>query len=241
MFGGFGYLFRTPDVWPLALVPVGIALVLAAVLGTLSVTKVAPLLVSLIVKEPASGVLAKMVHGLLDVLAVVLSLVVALAISFALAKPLAGPALEKMVRRIESDLGAPPWPPPSLFDDVWRSLQSTLVAFVFTAPILALLGLVGLLVPPASVVTFPLQLVVTALAGAWDFCDYPLSIRGVSVARRVAFVWRNIGAVMGFGLGLALLSLVPCALLLAVPACALGAARLVVELERWEGPADRIR
>lgn len=239
VFGGYGYLFRTPDIWPLALVPTGIALVLAVVLGIIGV-KLAPMLVALLLKEPGTGMLWTVLGVVLHILAVVVMLGVALAISFALGKPLAGPALEKMVRRAEADLGAPTWPPPSFFEDVWRALQSSLVALVFTLPFIVVLGAVSFFFPPASVITFPLQLGITAIAGAWDFCDYPLSIRGVPVGARIDFVRRNIGAVMGFGFGLALLSFLPCALLIVLPAGVLGAARLVVDLERWEA-AGRAR
>ncbi|WP_438013885.1 EI24 domain-containing protein [Sorangium sp. So ce315] len=231
--GGYGYLFRTPDLWPLALVPTGIALVLTIALAIAGV-KLAPSLVELIVKEPGTGGLWTVLMAVLRILSLAVVLVAALAVSFGLAKPLSGPALERMVRRAEADLGAPAWPAVGFFADMWRALQSSLVALAFTLPILLVLGVVGLLFAPASVVVVPLQLAVTALAGAWDLCDCPLSIRGVPVAARVAFVRRHLAAVMGFGSGLALLSFLPCSLLIVLPAGVLGAARLVVALERWE-------
>ncbi|WP_433926539.1 EI24 domain-containing protein [Sorangium cellulosum] len=231
--GGYGYLFRTPDLWPLALVPTGLALVLTVVLAVAGV-KLAPSLVELIVKEPGAGALWTALMVVLRILSLAVVLVAALAVSFALAKPLSGPALERMVRRAEADLGAPAWPEVGFFADMWRALESSLVALAFTLPILIVLGVVGFLFAPASVVVVPLQLAVTALAGAWDLCDCPLSIRGVPVAARVAFVRRNFAAVMGFGSGLALLSFLPCSLLIVLPAGILGAARLVITLERWE-------
>ncbi|WP_437722200.1 EI24 domain-containing protein [Sorangium sp. So ce861] len=233
MLGGYGYLFRTPDLWPLALVPTSLALVLTVVLAIAGV-KLAPSLVELIVKEPGTGWLWTVLMAALRVLSLAVVLVAALALSFGLAKPLSGPALERMVRRAEADLGAPAWPEVGFFADMWRALQSSLVALAFTLPILIVLGVVGLLFAPASVVVVPLQLAVAALAGAWDLCDCPLSIRGVPVAARVEFMRRNLAAVMGFGFGLALLSFLPCSLLIVLPAGILGAARLVVTLERWE-------
>lgn len=233
MLGGYGYLFRTPDLWPLALVPTGLALVLMVVLAIAGV-KLAPSLVELIVKEPGTGALWTALMAVLRILSLAVVLVAALALSFGLAKPLSGPALERMVRRAEADLGAPAWPEVGFFADMWRALHSSLVALAFTLPFLIVLGVVGFLFAPASVVVIPLQLAVAALAGAWDLCDCPLSIRGVPVAARIAFVRRNLAAVMGFGFGLALLSFLPCALLIVLPAGILGAARLVVTLERWE-------
>ncbi|MDC0749424.1 EI24 domain-containing protein [Polyangium mundeleinium] len=238
--GGYGYLFRTPDLWPLALIPTGIALVLSIVLG-ISGVKLAPALVALIVKEPGTGALWTVLGVVLQVFSIVVMLVAALAVSFALAKPLSGPALERMVRRAEADMGAPTWPEVGLLDDMWRALQSSLVALAVTAPILILLGVLSFFFAPLSVVAFPLQLAVAALAGAWDLCDCPLSIRGVPVGARIEFVRRNIGAVMGFGLGLALLSFLPCTLLIVLPAGVLGAARLVVMLERYEAAGQQPR
>ncbi|WP_437679092.1 EI24 domain-containing protein [Sorangium sp. So ce131] len=233
MLGGYGYLFRTPDLWPLALVPTGIALVLTVALAIAGV-KLAPSLVELIVKEPGTGGLWTVLMAVLRILSLAVVLVAALALSFGLAKPLSGPALERMVRRAEADLGVPAWPEVGFLADMWRALQSSLVALAFTLPILIVLGVVGLLFAPASVVIVPLQLAVTALAGAWDLCDCPLSIRGVPVAARIDLVRRNLAAVTGFAFGLALLSFLPCALLLVLPAGLLGATRLVVTLERWE-------
>jgi len=238
--GGYGYLFRTPDIWPLALVPTGIALVLTIVLGIVGV-KLAPSLVALIIKAPGTGTWWTVLGVVLHILSIVVMLVAALAVSFALAKPLSGPALEKMVRRAEADLGAPTWPEVGLLADMWRALQSSLVALAFTLPLVIGLGILSVLFAPMSIVAFPLQLALTALAGAWDLCDCPLSIRGVPVGARIDFVRRNIGAVMGFGFGLALLSFLPCALLIVLPAGVLGAARLVVTLERWEAAGQRPR
>src|SRR5689334_23246863 len=102
--GGYGYLFRTPDLWPLALVPTGIALVLMVVLSIVGV-KLAPSLVELIVKEPGTGWGWTVLMAALRILSLAVVLVAALAISFGLAKPLSGSALERMVRRAEADLG----------------------------------------------------------------------------------------------------------------------------------------
>jgi CysZ protein len=101
-------------------------------------------------------------------------------------------------------------------------------------PVIVLLSLIELAFPPAAIVTTPLKLGVTGLMLAWDLCDYPLSIRGMPIRTRFALLGRHLAAVMGFGLGLALLSLIPCALLLALPVGAAGATRLVVRLERFE-------
>lgn len=224
LFDGYRYLFRTPDIWPLAIVPIIVALILSAFFGIIVVDG-ALLLVKKYLAHDDAGFLWKMTVVIIKIVTTLLGLVVALFLAFALGKPLSGSVLEKIVRRVSTDLGAPEWPTPTLAQDIYRSLQSTLVALVFTLPILVPLVVLGMVFPAIAVITTPLQFLVTAIGAAWDFCDYPLSIRGEPVARRIEFVRRNMRAVIGFGLGLGLLLLLPCTLLIVLPAGVIGAAR----------------
>ncbi len=231
-FGGFGFILSNPGVWPLAFVPAAVALTLFGVLGYLAADLVPPQIEALF-GVPASAVMG-VVAWLVKALALLVALLAAALVSFGLAQPLSGPALERIVRRAEAERGGPAWPKTSFLADITRSLQTVLVGFAFALPILALLFIINVFVPPAIVVTFPAKMIVTALMVTWDLCDYPLSIRGAAVGDRVAFLGRNIRPVLGFGLGLAILSLVPCAIVLVLPAGVAGAARLVLTLERWE-------
>ncbi|EYF02343.1 EI24 domain-containing protein [Chondromyces apiculatus] len=234
LFGGFGFILTNPDVWPLALVPVVVALIATTLLGWGAVSFV-PGQVRSLMGTHAGGLLSTAV----EVFATGLSLLVAALLGLMLAQPLSGPALERIVRRVEQRLGAPAWPPTSVVDDVLRSLQAMLIPYAFGLPLLAALFVINLFVPPAVVVTFPLKMVVTALILAWDLGDYPLSIRGVPIQRRVVFMAHHPAAMLGFGLGLALLGLVPCLFVLVLPAGVAGAARLTVEIERWEATQGR--
>jgi CysZ protein len=235
LFGGFGFVLSKPDVWPLAIVPVAVALALSATLGWTIVALVPARIEALL--GPSSSAAFGILAALLKVVATLVAILLAAIISFTLAQPLSGPALERIVRRVEADLGAPTWPKTSLFEDVSRSLQSVLVGSAFALPILAVLFILDFIFPPIAVVAIPLKIVVTAVLITWDVCDYPLSIRGIPISERVSFLARNIRPVLGFGLGLALISLIPCALLLVLPAGVAGAARLVVAIERWEAAA----
>jgi CysZ protein len=239
LFDGYRYLLRTPEVWPLAIVPIFVALVLATGFG-IGAVKGALWLVAKNLTGDHNAWYWPILSGFFQIVAVVIGLVSALFLAFALAKPISGPVLERIVRRVSTDLGAPAWPTPTLMQDILRSLQSTLVAVAFIAPIMVPLAIVGVVVPTLSVITTPLQFVLAAIGAAWDFCDYPLSIRGTPVGVRIEFVRRNKRAVMGFGLGLALLLLLPCTLLVVLPAGVIGAAHLTVVLERWE-EAERQR
>jgi CysZ protein len=237
IFSGFGFIATTPAVWPLALVPVAIGTGLFAILSVVAIERIPPLFAAWL--GGTSGLLATIVGWV----ATGIAMVFAGLIGFGLAQPLSGPALERIVRRVEAKDGAPTWPPTSFTSDMVRSLESVLVSSALGVPLLALLFIIGFVIPPAVVITVPLKFVVVALLAAWDLCDYPLSIRGVPIRSRVAFMARNIWAMIGFGLGLALLALLPCMLLLALPAGVAGAARLIVALERAEatGPGPRLR
>lgn len=233
-FGGFGFILSNPGVWPLALVPIAVALALFGVLGYLAADLIPPQIEALFGARSASSMAMGVVAWLVKALALLVALLAAALVSFGLAQPLSGPALERIVRRAEAELGAPPWPNTSFIGDIARSLQTVIVGFAFALPLLALLFVIDLFVPPAIVVTFPAKLLVTALMITWDLCDYPLSIRGVRAGDRVAFLRRNVKAALGFGIGLALVSLVPCLIVLVLPAGVAGAARLVLTIERWE-------
>jgi CysZ protein len=231
-FSGLGFVIGSPSVWALAAVPMLAALVLSGALAFASVELVPGWIARLI--GDAAGEIATTAA---QVVGTAVAVIGSLLIGFGLAQPLSGPALERIVRRHEARLGAPAWPPTSFGADIARSLQSVAVTFLFGAPILALLFLCDLFIPGAAFVCVPLKFLVTTLLLAWDLCDYPLSIRGVPVGRRIALVGRNVVPMLGFAFGLALLSFLPCLLLLLLPAGVAGAARLTFEIERYETQA----
>jgi CysZ protein len=232
LFSGFGFVLRRPEVWPLALVPVAVALVITALAGGTAIELIAPRITASIVGH--LGQRWGFVATIVNVVAGAFALVAAALVGFGLAQPLSGPALNRIVRRAEADLGAPEWPATSALVDVGRALQSIVFAYVFGLPILIVLYLITFFFPPAAVVTFPLKLVVLGILAAWDLCDYPLSAHGIPIGDRVTFMIRNAAAMIGFGFGLALLSFVPCALVLALPAGVAGAARLTRKIELAE-------
>jgi CysZ protein len=170
-----------------------------------------------------------------EIVVAVPALVVALVVGFGIAQPLSGPALNRIVRRAEAEVGGGEHPASGFAEDVGRALQSLAVAYAMGLPLLGILYVITFFFPPTVVVTFPAKLLVLALLVAWDLCDYPLSIQGMPVAARVAFMRRNLGAMVGFGVGLGLLStVVPCLSVLVLPAGVAGAARLTRRIEQFE-------
>lgn len=233
---GLAFLVRTPSAWPLALVPTVVVVVLGAFFGFLAVTFVPSWVAGAWEQKAAiDGTMGSVIGVGLQVLATLIAVLLSFLVAFSLAQPLSGPALEALVRRQEAELGAPTRPETPFATDVLRSLQSSLVGFLIGTPMLLVLLVVGLVFPPAQVVTIPLKALVVTTVLAWDLADYPLSVRGVGVRTRVAFLQRHFFAVLGMAGGVALLALIPCGVLLALPIGVAGATRLVHEIERAEG------
>jgi len=212
-FGGIGFVVARPSVWPLAFVPVLAATLLLGGGAALAIWGATKLVTSV----------------LLQVLLSIAGVIVAFLIAITLAQPLSGFALEAIARRQETALGGRVWPNQPFLRSTLRSLRVSLTALAVSLPILALLGLVTLLFPPAGVVTVPLKLIVAGLAAAYDFLDYPFSVRGVDVRERVAFMRANFSAVLGFGLSAAAVLLIPGMGLFLLPFGVAGATRMVVK------------
>jgi CysZ protein len=227
MLEGLTIIAKAPALWPLALVPAAIGSALTAGFSLAAVHWV-PGLVKHWIHDDLASVFA-------TILALVISIALAILVGFGLAQPLSGFALEKIVHHVEASELLPSAPKAGFLVNLQRSLLTVVVSWAFALPLLALLLVVNVVVPVAVVVTVPLKLAVIALLVAWDLCDYPLSLRGIPMRERVAFMARNARAMMGFGLGLALLSLLPCVLLFAIPAGVAGATRLIGAIERAEG------
>ncbi len=224
-------MIATPAAWPLAIVPVAIAGGVGGVLSALSIWLVPAKVAAWI---DATSALGQAGAWLVSVLATLLAVVLSVLVGLAVAQPLAGPALDAIVRRASAQLGAPAWPPTRFLDDVVRGVGSLALTSAFGLPILALLFVVNFAFPPATIVTVPLKIAVCALVVAWDLCDYPLSLRGVGLRARVRFARRHALALVGFGACLAVVALVPFAILLVLPAGVAGAAKLTLHLERYD-------
>ena len=226
--GGVGFVVSRPSVWPLAAVPVLVACALLGGLGTGAValgTEIA----HRIAGDPATSTGAAAGFWVVRVLAWVVGLVLAFVVAISLAQPLSGPALEGVARRQEVALGGRTWPDQPFFAGVLRSLRVSLTALAIGLPILGVLALITLLFPPAGVVTIPLKFLVTGLLAAYDFLDYPFSVRGQGVRARLAFMREEAWAVLGFGVTTAALLLIPLMGLFLLPFGVAGATRLLVE------------
>jgi CysZ protein len=232
-FGGLGFIVGRPSLWGWALVPALVATVLFLGLGALAVWG-GTHLAHHALWDPGDGAWTTAGVWLLRVLFWVVGIVASFLVAISLAQPIAGFALDAIARRQELALGGRAWPDQPVVGSALRSLRVTLTALVVSLPILAVLTLVTFLVPPASVVTIPLKFLVTGLAVAYDFLDYPLGLRGVGVRSRIAFIRTHFAAVAGFGVAAALVLLVPGVGLFLLPFGVAGAARMVVATDRLQ-------
>jgi uncharacterized protein involved in cysteine biosynthesis len=143
-----------------------------------------------------------------------------------LTPPLSAPALERIVAVVEADLGVPERPAIGWLSEVWCGFRALAAGAMFAVAIGALLFVIDLFVPPATVVTVPVRIVVTALTVAWNLIDYPLTLRGMRVRQRLALVrveWRSF---LGFGLGFAAVFWIPCCGVVLLPIGVVAAVRL---------------
>lgn len=230
--GGVGFVVSTPGVWLAATVPMAMAVVLLVGAGALGLWGVEAVATSLAGSSELGLWALRVVLGLV---AIVLSLLASLSLS----QPLSGWALDKIVRRQEGAIGAArlaaggpapsEWPEQPRLAQMGLALGVNLLALAVGVPVLAVLTAIGFFFPVAVFVTVPLKVLVAALLVAWDFLDYPLSLRGLGIADRLAWIGRRFVAVLGFGLSAALVLLLPCVGLLVLPMGVAGAARLAVE------------
>jgi CysZ protein len=222
-FRGMAFVVSTPRIWPRALVPVFVALVLFAGLVALGL-------------YGASVV----IHGASQLWLVLLAIPVillALVLALALAQPLSGWALDGIVRAQRRELGLPELPGGRVVATMLSSLGAALLALAVGAPLVVLLTVVGWVAPPAVVVTVPLKVFVGALMVAWDLADYPLAMQGASVGDRLRWAGRHFGAFCGFGLAAIAFFAIPGLGLLALPCGVAGAARLLAPPASLSRPA----
>jgi CysZ protein len=229
LFEAVGFVVTTPAVWPLAIVPVIVAILLVTGVSVLGIWG-ASALATHVIGVP-SGALAVFGAWVLRILLGAVAILLSVAVAMALAQPLSGFALERIARIQEARLGGQKWPETSLAVSMLRSAQVTFTALLLGLPVIAALALITFVFPPAAVVTVPLKFVVTALMIAWDFLDYPLSVRGMSVGARLSFIGHQFWGILGFGLASGFILLVPGIGLLLLPIGVAGATRLVLKQE----------
>ena len=90
-----------------------------------------------------------------------------------------------------------------------------------------MLSLLGMVLPPALLITLPLKAVIVALLLCLDLADPAFSLAGYPLGTRLGWLRAHAAAACGFGFAAAALLLVPVVGLLVLPAAVAGATRLV--------------
>jgi uncharacterized protein involved in cysteine biosynthesis len=225
-----------PALWPWALVPAVVLLVLESAFVSLAFFVLRP---EVLERLPEATTFWTRLAGYAASTAVVLTTaIIGWFVALMLAPPLSAPALEHLVARVEHEIGAPPRPPVSFFSELVSGFRSMIGAALFGVPILLGLSLVELALPPLVIVTVPLKVVVTSLLVAWGLFDYPLSLRGVGFRDRLGLMSRHLPGVLGFGLTFAALFWVPCCGVLFLPVGAAAATLVGCRILAQTGAAD---
>ncbi|HEU4533556.1 MAG TPA: EI24 domain-containing protein [Polyangiaceae bacterium] len=221
------FLLRTPRAWPLALVPIACALLVAALLFALAVAFLPGAIEHRL--PPRLSPYGEGGRWALTLLALIAAFGLSLVAGLLLGQPLAAPALDRLVRLYDAAAGHPPAGDGGPF---WagaaRSLRASLFGLL-ALPLLAALLVVDLLVPGAFLVLVPLKILLSGFFLAWDYLDYPLGLRGWRARDRVRWALHHRPALLGLGASLALVLLVPFAQLLALPIGVVAAARLYAQ------------
>lgn len=225
MLRGVGFVVGTPRAWLPSLVPAIVLTGLGLFFAWVSLVGLRPWFATALPHATTwvgrFGVQAAAWIG--GLLAVMLGLLVAAL----LAPPLSGPALERIVELKEAAVGAPPRRPIGWLGEIGCALRAQAVAALVALCGLGALTVLEFFLPVAAPVIAVLRFFVVSLSVAWNLLDYPLTLRGVDVGSRLAFVRHHFGATLGFGIAFALLFWLPCCGIILLPVGAAAATDLV--------------
>jgi CysZ protein len=203
-FLGIGYFLRRPALWKYFAASFAINVLLFAVLAYLFIEHRG---------ELVDAVLPHRWWGWLrGGLGWLLTLVVAVAALFLftiVGNILASPFLDAMTERILRELGETLPPSRGPLRALGRSVVNQVLKLVFFGGIQIALLLLHL-IPGVGTVLHPVLSALVAVAFlAFEYLDYPLDARRLSVPDRFAWLWRHPGEALGFGAVLFPVLLIP--------------------------------
>jgi uncharacterized protein involved in cysteine biosynthesis len=224
-------LLRERSLWGPALVPVLLSLGAFLVAGAALVAYAAPLhgwLTGWMPVPQPEGWLswlwvapARLGLALLGFLLFAGAAALCLVCAYLLASLLAAPFHDALAARVERLLAVtPPQPasgPGALVGDAVRALVEELRRLLFFAALALPLAALGLLVPPAQVLTAPLLVALTLFFLPLDYASYCLDRRRLRFAEKRRLLLAQASRTLGFGAGAFLACVVPGANWLAMP------------------------
>jgi uncharacterized protein involved in cysteine biosynthesis len=229
VFSGFWFLFRHPELWPLAALPTLLAgaCVMAGLIlgGTYGIRWLEGTLL------PEPGRLSAAVTVVLLSALWVAALGAGVVLGLAVALLLTAPILERVSRRVEEIVRVAV---PEGGSWKWELAQAFKAAIYFlaAAPLVLLLSIVPIVGPIAGITWGGFALSVQQ-------AELPLARRGLDFRARLRWHRRFLSESIGFGLAGLVLLIVPCANFLLAPALTVGGTLMVLELEEDLVPPDR--
>lgn len=156
-----------------------------------------------------------------------------LVVAFAMASVLASPFHDELAARVERLVSGRVLEPAAsgpgvLVRDAARALREELRRIFFFASLAVPIGTLGLLVPPAQVVTAPALFGLTLFFLPLDYASYCLDRRRYSFARKRRWLRAQAPAALGFGMAAFLACVIPGANLLAMPLLVVGGTLLAL-------------
>lgn len=225
LFRAPGFLLNRPGLWPYAAVPVVLFLLFEGATVALGYFWLRPWVETLLPQTWGTfgEVLRSGAGGASVLLAAVLGWFVAMGLSPALSSP----ALERLVAAVEEARGVPPHAALGFVAELFCGFRAFAAALAFGVPILLVLWIVSLVAPVLAPLTTTLKLSVAALSVAWGLFDYPLTLRGVGVRRRLQLLNRHPRTLFGFGAGVLIAFWLPCCGIVLLPVAVVAATDLL--------------
>jgi uncharacterized protein involved in cysteine biosynthesis len=226
---GVVFIVTSPRLWFYAIVPAGM-LIFVTVLITALLLWGGVSLETRWLGQPEST-WGKIFGWIINIFLFLLSFLTALVVGLSVAQPLSCFALEAISHAQEKELTGRASPAASKLASMISTAKAVSLALAVGIPILTVLFVVNLFFPPAAVVTVPLKFVVCSWLLAWDFIDYPMGLRGMSLRARLGWVWQNFDAFSAFGMAWTALVFIPGFVLLLLPMGVAGATQMLVEYD----------
>jgi CysZ protein len=214
-FAGLRLLARHPGLLALSAVP--IALTVVALVG---------------LAAGGAWLAGSLVEGggelrrLTEIFVFLLALVLGYLIYMPLARVLLAPFSEALSRRAHAVLRGSL--PPRATGGWARAMLEGAKLVTLQLTVLAAALALGLILPPVG---GPIGVAAAVIFAGLDYLDVPLSVRGLTLGRKLALLWRHKALALGFGLAGYCLLLIPLVNLLSLPVGVIGATRLVAELD----------
>ena len=218
---GVVFMARTPRLWPLAILPVVLAVV-CILAGFFLGLFMIPVLEKVLV--PGEGKIAERLGFLLTVALWMGCIIAGVILGLAVALLLSAPILERVSRGVEARVrGEAVEHYRGLRWELWQSFKGSMY-LLLSAPVVLLLSLVPLVGPVAGTLW-------GAHALAFQQTDAPLARRGRDFRARREWHRRYRAESIGFGLAGLMTLLVPVVNLFVAPILAAGGTLLVIEFE----------